>query len=952
MQREFESMRERNIMSAWQSGGTFEGRKVTDEMVLDFWGDKMKQVSKDDPLYEYYSNLKTQYTFDIAESKVTLAYAQHKMNEGEVASFYRRWAQKVPRHSEVYRDLMRNAARFVDAARAKAKDKAEGNKAARYAMQDRALYRQYEAASVFLGNMLTAWMREGDYLRGAAGGVGQEGDTGETLADLDIDIQGGENDPRALMLLLDAASEDPTWRRQVSRAMRRFDPSFNGELDQQYLVSLQKRRLSGLSHRVQLARRFGYESNIPALRQMKLYVRREMAQTRLLDEMDEYVIARNEFDSVWNDPEATFGELVGAFSQYGSDVLGIAQDVKQSQGQKFSPMLGALNGELRALTGEGLSGGATVGEGGAGVGDTGSEGQEGLEAMSTAGEFARIVEGVESGDYGIIRLQPGQGELFGPRSFQLVPVENPEQVLGGSYVVRPQTMGTYETLDWADPKTAKERFLGRGEAKVATGGGFAYAEFLRTVPINVEAPQMLASTGDVGFDPRTGRLVGSTIPSIGHDTLLGEVALDASGKPVAWGIYDTTGKMQWTTQSPFADSKTMGQGSLGADGQTWEVFANTKALTNSPVDPQDPAKVMRQYFDPLEVIDRTVIPNMTMDDGSMSEGSVYTSPSYVTAIMAGTDDTRRQLLDMDDDTLLGTMMLDPKFRAAPAQTQNEIFASVQTELTAMRDSRGTNDLFSTMSEAKGRTSGGTFSAADWGAATAERDREAPNVDATAASDVRSVGRGLPGGADALRSSLPSLFGDRSDDLDPRKSGDGTPAPTAAGLFWDPIPGINETTPSQVRGEQDQLFIGNALQRARDRIFDTVTARAASAIKPGISPTIRAPRIESVGGLLPQSLSGMGAGGARRVDPAVPRVPPPPPGFGSDRGRNRPGPPPVFQPPSMKPPRLGPPLPGQTPPRMGGGSAAFGGASTPAGRLFAGAYGTGTSGTKRLPGVGR
>ena len=67
--REMQNQRDSNIMSAWQKGGTFEGKPVTDEMVLAHWKERMRHVSKDDPLYDQYSETVDQLHYSIAESK-------------------------------------------------------------------------------------------------------------------------------------------------------------------------------------------------------------------------------------------------------------------------------------------------------------------------------------------------------------------------------------------------------------------------------------------------------------------------------------------------------------------------------------------------------------------------------------------------------------------------------------------------------------------------------------------------------------------------------------------------------------------------------------------------------------------------------------------------------------------------------------------------------------------
>ena len=101
--REFQNQRAQNIMDAWQKGGTFEGQKATDELVLKFWRGKVKGVSKDDPLHDTYQNAATQLDYTIHESKMTAKYAQGDATDAEMVTFYMNWSKKVPKNSEFLR---------------------------------------------------------------------------------------------------------------------------------------------------------------------------------------------------------------------------------------------------------------------------------------------------------------------------------------------------------------------------------------------------------------------------------------------------------------------------------------------------------------------------------------------------------------------------------------------------------------------------------------------------------------------------------------------------------------------------------------------------------------------------------------------------------------------------------------------------------------------------------
>jgi hypothetical protein len=126
--REMAAKRESNLTDAWQNGGLFEGKPVTDDMILAYWKEKMAGVSKDDPSYDSYNNAYMQLDFRINLGKVETRYAQGKATEQQVAQFYLTWAKKIPKDSNFYRELQQKAAQFMESW--KAKGKAAAKKAA------------------------------------------------------------------------------------------------------------------------------------------------------------------------------------------------------------------------------------------------------------------------------------------------------------------------------------------------------------------------------------------------------------------------------------------------------------------------------------------------------------------------------------------------------------------------------------------------------------------------------------------------------------------------------------------------------------------------------------------------------------------------------------------------------------------------------------------------------
>ena len=136
--------RDRNIEDAWKNGGQFEGKKVTDQMLLAHWKERMQGISQDDPMWDYYNNTIQQLTFNIAESKMGQKYAEEKVSDGEMAAFYRTWAAKLPTDSEAYRQLMTQAAKFKSAAAARGRGRASDAAAKAYMTKQQKTYEEYE----------------------------------------------------------------------------------------------------------------------------------------------------------------------------------------------------------------------------------------------------------------------------------------------------------------------------------------------------------------------------------------------------------------------------------------------------------------------------------------------------------------------------------------------------------------------------------------------------------------------------------------------------------------------------------------------------------------------------------------------------------------------------------------------------------------------------------------
>lgn len=708
MAREFERMEEANLLSAWENDGTFHGQPVTDRMVLDYFRKKSKGVSRDDPLYEHYKNLVTQYEFEIAESEMMLWYARNKGRTRssnrdaalQVAAFYREWAQKVPRHSEVYRDLMTNAANYANAYRAQVKEETEADKRKRYERQSQALYDQYEKEGVIVSGILTSFMRQGGYLAGAPGTAGEEGDYGEGLDALNINPATGENDIGAMMLLFEAIQEDPDARRRLRSALGGVSGRFDGTLSRQDFVKMLKYRNRGINERIKLARRYGYHSEVPALEAQMTANSRVVAQTRLLDEMDQIAGIRYNLDSTMSDPDATFSEQATKLDKSIQQLMDVRRSVMRTPGQGDSPLLGAINADLQQLTlGEGADASRlTAMQGGGTLSSIGASGDS-SGANQSMRQFAEILEALETGEAGLYH-GPQRSEAYGAeatRAYEVIPFVSAETTMGQGYVTRGAEMGSYSKwVPAGEGKDAMKQFLQGGTLKRIQVPGYTYAEFVRTAPLFATSSPL---------DPRTGRTLGEGVKAFG-DEMLGEVALDANDEIIAYGVYNDKGKMQWIDASidPFvkgAYTPVNGKPvTLSPEGEAVIVMAHGGEKSTFILGTEGASKGQEVGYYPGSILDHTIVPGIftgdyndpaqRADEGLYSKGSQWASESFAVSEMLADEEKAKGLSQMSEQDITTILMLDPRFKHGDEQYRVEMVASVMKDVGEIRQAQ--NDV--------------------------------------------------------------------------------------------------------------------------------------------------------------------------------------------------------------------------------------------------------------------
>lgn len=233
--REMEAQQDRLIMDAWQNGGVFEGKKVTDQMALKHWKDKMKGLDKSDPLYETYKNQTMQLQYGIEQSKADLAHVQGKLSDAGYANFFLKWAGKVPKNSEFWRTLQKDAAQMIE--RSKASGRASAEKAKRDSFN----------------NFVTSTTREsvavGDALTAALTSISKE--TGMSITG---------NGEQLLSILTNDVANHPEKYHALLTAIKADDPRWDGKITQGYFSAHIEEATNGYDRIANRAYKEGYAS--------------------------------------------------------------------------------------------------------------------------------------------------------------------------------------------------------------------------------------------------------------------------------------------------------------------------------------------------------------------------------------------------------------------------------------------------------------------------------------------------------------------------------------------------------------------------------------------------------------------------------------------------------------------------------------------------------------------
>lgn len=382
--REMQAQRDENIMNAWQKGGMFGGQKVTDDRILAYWRERLDGISKDDPLYDTYRNAIQQYQYAISESKMTAKYAMiarpSAADDRAMAQFYLNWAKKVPKDSEFYRVLQRDAGQFLRSAASKRAAAQRDNSERAYRTRLAAIEKKHERAGQLALTVVTMLAQRGVGGRDAVLGEQPLGHFSEiagrtNIADLQLpavdemmshlasvnmtEFVGrpgpfGSGEKRTVgnpSVLYHDEAGNPVTGADIIAMLKGADPTFDGTLDIASVQRMIAEQKQGLQQRIDLARKTGHITDMHSLETQLARVNEygnEIAAWPVLEVYQEY---KMELDRVMLDSTLLPAAKVAAIDRIRTNIGNLADDPRIAADDHLrSQLRGEAEGAAGTLT--------------------------------------------------------------------------------------------------------------------------------------------------------------------------------------------------------------------------------------------------------------------------------------------------------------------------------------------------------------------------------------------------------------------------------------------------------------------------------------------------------------------------------------------------------------------------------------------------------------------------
>ena len=646
-------------------------------------------------MWDYYNNIHDQYTFNIAESKVGLSYAQHDMTAREVAKWYTGQSKNYPQDSEMWRTIMGQAAKFLDAAKAQSSASSTARRTAAFTAKQADVYHQQIWPSMYLTQGLVAVGRALGLIPGSTTFQGAE-DTGKGVdpaaginnigqgGDL-LNLVGTQNGQDNIWALIVGAINDPTaiipgTDQTVQQYFQKvaIDPAnahgvtITAPLDPTDIAAVFSKANNGYDLAIALAKQYGDilpKGYIEQLRNGQVSTTDFGQLVMSFPAQHVYAEQNKNLESVISDPSSDPFAVVKAFGTY----LGYINGAIPGMAAVNPVGAAALNAERMDILGNNAGLNPTIAEGAlgapfasSGLPSTGANGNAARYPVTLANAQAMIAQ-LGTGDY-VLRQNP-QTNAWETVSLNQINLET-----GGQYVLMPQQGTATVITPSTSPAAQGGPDVGPGAAAEAVNGAYTintqkifYANVYATHPIIVTGPA-------AALDPISGQPVAGPLASTpGTSTTVGQVAYlpDATGQPTipVYGIYLGNG-IRWTMDNPFQPGSTNGQRLVkdSSGQQSLVVTLNTDptAPFNNPTTPGAAtntiwvdSKTGAPVTEGTPGAVQTVNPHASTDLSLFGQNSTRSFADPGVAFRASTDGGRQELASMDAQTLFNQYQASP-----------------------------------------------------------------------------------------------------------------------------------------------------------------------------------------------------------------------------------------------------------------------------------------------------
>lgn len=289
--------------------------------MLAYWNKRLAGLNPKSPAYESLKSNILQLEFAIADSKSDLAYRQGKITDEQRAQFFLDWSNRVPKDSELWRTLQKNAAQFMEAVKRNGEISAKKAAAEARTRADADTVARYEAAADFVTAEMTRVARRLGLIPGINPRTGSAG----TLADMGLNTsRGGIMQMPAVLAEL---SSDPRFMARL----RELDPSFadGGVITQSYLEKIFNSKITGLTERRDRAYAVGDMTGDNGAVRLDEEIGKQNEWARIVGALpvgQAYESARKQWLKIWQDPNAGPTSKLAAWEAYRQTLVRLADE--------------------------------------------------------------------------------------------------------------------------------------------------------------------------------------------------------------------------------------------------------------------------------------------------------------------------------------------------------------------------------------------------------------------------------------------------------------------------------------------------------------------------------------------------------------------------------------------------------------------------------------------------